>query len=70
MNPWADLLRPIRSRPGDPLPKPPREVSSIPSTQSKSITPVAAAAVVVTVSGVFDRPDVRLVPIIVYDFGL
>jgi hypothetical protein len=66
MNPWQDLLRPIRSRPGDPLPK----VSSVPSTQSKSITPVAAAALVVTDSGVFDMPYIRLVPIIVYDFGL
>lgn len=66
MNPWTALLQPIRSRPGDPL----RGVSSLPSTQAKSITPVAAAALVVVDSGIFDMPYVRLVPIIVYDFGL
>jgi hypothetical protein len=63
MNPWADLLRPIRSRPGDPLP--PTPAKPIPAT-----VPVAAAALVVTDSGVFDMPHIRLVPIIVYDFGL
>jgi hypothetical protein len=62
-NPWDALLRPIRSRPGEPLPPPPK--APIPRT-----VPVAAAALVVTDSGVFDRPIARLVPIIVYDFGL
>ncbi len=62
-SPWDALLLPIRSRPGDPLPPAPK-------APPPAVVPVAAAAVVVTGSGTFDTPHVRLVPIIVYDFGL
>jgi hypothetical protein len=63
MNPWAALLQPIRSRPGDPPPTPPQAPKPAP-------VPVAAAAVVVTHATSFCAEDVRLAPIIVYDFGL
>ena len=62
MNPWTALLEPIRSRPGDPLRAPP----ALPPKR----TAVAAAALVVTDSGIHDRPDVRLLPIIAIDFAL
>lgn len=61
VNPWTALMQPIRSRPGDPLRKPP-------DSPQGSALPVAAAAMVVTATGVFDRPDIRLLPIIVIDF--
>jgi hypothetical protein len=59
-------MQPIRSRPGDPLREPPR-VSSLASTLGEGTTSVAAAALVVTDAGIFDRPDIRLIPIIAID---
>jgi hypothetical protein len=62
MNPWTALLQPIRSRPGERV-QPPK--APIPRA-----VPVAAAALVVTPTADPERPDVRLLPIIIYDFGL
>ena len=62
VNPWTALLQPIRSRPGEPL-QPPK--APIPRA-----VPVAAAALVVTPSAYPEHPEMRLVPIIVYDFWL
>lgn len=66
MNPWAALMTPIRSRPGNPLPEVP-ELADKALTNGEQIAR-AAAAVVVTDTGIFDRPDVRLVPVIAIDF--
>jgi len=62
VNPWTALMQPIRSRPGDRPRTPPS-----PPAKRKA---VAAAALVITYSGVHDRPDVRLLPIIAIDFAL
>ena len=63
MNPWTALLNAPATQPGKPLRKPPSV-----SHSADGYTAKAAAALVVTDSGVSGRPFVRLVPIVAIEF--
>lgn len=66
MNPWTALINTPATQPGKALRKQPGAPSM--SHSADGYTAKAAAAVVVTDSGIADRPHVRLVPIVAIEF--
>ncbi|WP_196300840.1 hypothetical protein, partial [Streptococcus pneumoniae] len=61
--PWTALLNAPATQPGKPLRKPPSV-----SRSADGFTAKPAAALVLTDSGIADRPHVRLVPIVAIEF--
>ncbi len=66
MNPWTALINAPAAQPGKPLRKQPSAPSM--SHSADGYTAKAAAAMVITYSGIADRPHVRLVPIVAIEF--
>jgi len=63
MNPWTALLNAPATQPGRPYRKPPSV-----SHSADGYTAKPAAALVLTDSGIADRPHVCLVPIVAIEF--